>query len=165
MPLLQHRVGHCPLELNMAKKTNDPLMFQFFTEIGIIEQLARAQFENVLPDGLKISQFSVLNHLVRLGDNQSPVQLAKAFQVTKGAMTNTVQRLESRGLVTVIADPSDGRGKHICLTAKGRACREKCIHNVEPFMKELEDSLGKKSFASAMPVLQQLRQTLDTIRN
>ena len=149
----------------MAKKINDPLMFQFFTEIGIIEQLARAQFESVLPDGLKISQFSVLNHLVRLGDNQSPMHLAKAFQVTKGAITNTVQRLESRGLVKVIADPSDGRGKHICLTAKGRAIREECVHNIEPFMNELKDSLGKESFARALPILQQIRQTLDIKRN
>jgi DNA-binding MarR family transcriptional regulator len=149
----------------MAKKINNPLMFQFFTEIGIIEQLARAHFESVLPDGLKISQFSVLNHLVRIGDHQSPMHLAKAFQVTKGAMTNTVQRLESRGLVKVVADPSDGRGKHICLTATGRAMREECIRNIEPYMNELKDSLGKKSFANALPFLQQIRQTLDIKRN
>jgi DNA-binding MarR family transcriptional regulator len=35
------------------------------------------------------SQFKVLNHLVRLGDGTTPAKLAKAFQITKGAMTNT----------------------------------------------------------------------------
>ena len=76
--------------------TKDPISFRFFTEIGIIEQLARNRLERGLPDGLKISQFSVLNHLVRLGGEWSPARLARAFQVTKGAMTNTLQRLEKR---------------------------------------------------------------------
>ena len=74
-----------------------PVIFHVFNEIGIIEQLARNVFEQVLPDGLKVSQFSILNHFVRLGDDKNPVDLARAFQVTKGAMTNTLQRLEGRG--------------------------------------------------------------------
>ena len=51
----------------IVKPTEDPLAFRLFTEIGIIEQLARNRLERGLPDGLKVSQFGVLNHLVRLG--------------------------------------------------------------------------------------------------
>ena len=62
----------------------DPPLFRLLTEIGIIEQLARNQLERNLPDQLTMSQFVVLNHLVRLGGAWSPLRLAKAFQVTKG---------------------------------------------------------------------------------
>ena len=57
----------------MTKQTEDPLLFRFFTEVGIIEQLARATLERALPDDLKMSQFIVLNHLVRLGGDWSPI--------------------------------------------------------------------------------------------
>ena len=60
---------------------DDPLVFAFFNEIGIIEQLARNAFERVMPDGLRLPHFSVLNHFVRLGGERSPGELARAFQV------------------------------------------------------------------------------------
>lgn len=76
-------------------------MFRFFDEIGIIEQPARKRFERVLPRGLTLSRFGVRNHFTRLGHERSPLQRARAFQVTKGAMTNTWKRLEGRGLIRV----------------------------------------------------------------
>ncbi len=119
------------------KPTDDPALWRLFTEVGIIEQLARHKLESSMPEGLKISQFGVLNHLVRLGGTWSPVRLASAFQVTKAAMTNTVGRLEKRGLVEVVADPDDGRGKLVSITDAGRDMRERCIKSVGPFMADL----------------------------
>ena len=58
----------------MTEKDLDPPIFRFFTEIGVIEQLTRAKLERVLPDGMKISQFTVLNHLVRLPGSWSPAR-------------------------------------------------------------------------------------------
>ena len=133
-------------------------------EVGIIEQLARAKLESVLPDNLKISQFTVLNHLVRLGGDWSPARLASAFQVTKGAITNTLQRLESRGLVKVVSDPSDGRGKLVSLTAKGRDIREECVRSIAPFLADLQKSFGRKRFSDALPLLQEVRVYLDENR-
>jgi hypothetical protein len=48
-----------------ASMSEDPLAFRVFNEIGIIEQLSRNLFERVLPDGLTLPQFTVLNHFVR----------------------------------------------------------------------------------------------------
>lgn len=148
----------------MTKKSQDPLLFRFFNELGIIEQLARARIESVLPDGLKISQFIVLNHLARLGGEWSPVRLANAFQVTKGAITNTLQRLESRGLVKVVPDPSDGRGKLASLTAAGRDTREQCVRGIDPLLVDLEAKFGEKRFARALPLLEGVRKYLDQQR-
>ncbi len=149
----------------MIRNNQAPLLFNFFTEIGIIEQLARTRFESVMPDEIKLSQFTVLNHLVRLDGKWSPVRLAKALQVTKAAITNNLQRLESRGLVIIEADPDDGRAKLVSLTAAGREVREQCISNIEPFLVDMERKLNQQEFLNALPFLQELRKYMDSHRN
>ncbi len=148
----------------MAPPREDPLAFRLFTEIGIIEQLARNRLERSLPDGLKVSQFGVLNHFVRLGGEWSPVRLAKAFQVTKGAMTNTLQRLEKRGLVRVSPDPRDGRAKRVAITEAGREMRVRCVQSVGPLLADLSSEVSDSEFAAALPVLEKVRKYLDTHR-
>ena len=147
------------------KPAEDQAVFRLLTETGIIEQLARNQLERNLPDGLKMPQFGVLNHLVRLGGDWSPIRLANAFQVTKGAMTNTLQRLEKRGLVKVAADPEDGRGKLVSITEKGRAMRARCVKSVGPLIADLSAELSEKELAMALPVLGKVRRYLDTHRS
>ena len=149
----------------MVERTEDPLPLRLITEIGIIEQLARNRLERGLPDGIKVSQFVVLNHLVRLGGEWSPARLANAFQVTKGAMTNTLQRLEKRCLVRVLADPRDGRGKLVGITAIGRKMRKRCVESVSPLFGELARELSNKDLALALPVLERVRKYLDSHRS
>jgi len=145
--------------------TEDPLAFRFFTEIGIIEQLATNQLERGLPDSLKMSQFVVLNHLARLGGEWSPARLANAFQVTKGAMTNTLKRLENRGLVGIKADPSDGRAKLVTITDAGHDMRTRCVQSVSPLFSDLSRELSDKDFAKALPLLEKVRRFLDSHRS
>ncbi len=146
------------------KKNIGSQTFQFFTEIGIIEQLIRAKVECVLPDGIKISQFTLLNHLVRLQGQWSPARLASAFQVTRAAMTNTIQRLESRGLIKIEVDPGDGRGKLVSLNSAGRKMHAKCVNNLGPLISDLEKEVGANRFLDALPFLEELRCYLDEHR-
>ncbi len=148
----------------MSETNQDPELFQFFTEIGIIEQLTRARLESVLPDNMKMSHFILLNHLLRLGGKWSPARLASALQVTKAAITNTLKRLEARGLVEIEADPTDGRAKLVGLTRAGKSRRDACIDNIKPFLVELQDRFGREIFVDALPVLQELRAYLDEHR-
>ena len=76
---------------------------EVFAEIGLIDQLATAMIDRLLPAGLTSAQFSVLNHLATHGREETPTALSDRFMVTKGAMTNVLQRLESRALITVSA--------------------------------------------------------------
>ena len=149
----------------MTEQSQDPLLARYLTEIGIIEQLVRTRLERDLPDGLKSSQFTLLNHLVRLGGDWSPGRLARAFQVTKGAMTNTVRRLEERGLVSVTADPRDGRGKLVSLTEAGRDMRQECFACVEPLLVELSRELTASELSAATRILEKTRRYLDTHRD
>ncbi|MEL6433580.1 MAG: MarR family transcriptional regulator, partial [Pseudomonadota bacterium] len=71
-----------------------PAIFTIFNEIGIIAQLARSAFEERLPDGMIPPHFSVLNHLIRVKDGQTPLAMARAFKVPKTTLTHTLAGLE-----------------------------------------------------------------------
>lgn len=68
-------------------------------------------------------EFDVLAALRRAGDpyELSPGRLIKQTLVTSGTMTNRVDRLVGRGLVSRSPDPADRRGVLVRLTEVGRA--------------------------------------------
>lgn len=143
--------------------TDSPL-FALLNEIGIIEQLARNRFERAQRDGLRLPQFTVLNHLVRLGDGRGPAQLARAFQVGKPTMTHTLQRLEERGFIRLDPDPDDARGKRVMLTEAGRARREAAVRWIAADLAPIAARLGVAP-DTALPALAALRQALDQARD
>lgn len=151
---------------NPVDKASTPVdpIFQFFNELGIIEQLATTHLERELPGGLTKAQFGVLNHMVRLGKRESPAELASAFQVTRPTMTNTVQKLEAKGYVEVVAHPSDGRSKVVLITEKGVAIRGEALMALAPLFERIGAALGGDGFARAVPFLQQVRIYLDENR-
>jgi DNA-binding MarR family transcriptional regulator len=135
-----------------------------FTEIGIIGQLSSNRLERVLPTGMSISQFSVLNHLVRLGGQWAPSRLARAFQVTKGAMTNTLQRLEGQRLVRIVPDPNDARAKLVEITDVGRKMQDRCVRATATVMGDLIKLVPPDDVRLALPFLERVRKTLDENR-
>ena len=137
---------------------------QVFTEIGVIGQLTRNRLERALPEGLSQAQFGLLTHLAQHGGEQSPVQLAQAFQVTKGAMTNTLQRLEAQGFVHVVGDADDGRRKRVSITDAGLAAHDLGVKAARPAMDALRSQFTDADFAAALPFLSALRSWLDENR-
>ncbi len=150
--------------MNEDPTGHDPIAFRVFNEIGILEHLSRTMFERVMPDGMTVAQFGVLNHFVRLGGERSPARLAAAFQVTKPTMTSTLQRLERAGLVTVKPDAKDGRAKVVAITEKGVATRQACIAALQPVLAQLGELVPEGDLAALLPGLTRLRQTLDSER-
>ena len=114
----------------MSNDNNSTEVFGFFNEIGIINQLSTAMLSKSLPDGVHPSHFSILNHLVRMGDGKSPLHIASAMQVTKNTMTHSLKVLQDRGYITVASNPNDGRGKLVYLTDSGRLFRDRAIVQV-----------------------------------
>ena len=72
--------------------------------------------------GLEGYEFDVLAALRRAGDpyELTPGQLLHETLVGSGTMTNRLDRMEARGLVSRRRDPDDGRGVRVRLTAAGR---------------------------------------------
>lgn len=145
--------------------TQDPISFQLFNEIGIIDQLAGALLDKTLPKGMTRAQFTILNHFVRLEhETSSPAQLASAFQVTRPTMTSTLARLHRRGLIAVRPDPADGRGKLVSITDEGRAVRDRCIAGIDDVTLLLNDLATPAEISALLPVLRRIRIGLDRAR-
>ncbi len=141
------------------------LYFVFFNEVGIIEQLGRNLLEARLPDGFLISHFSVLNHLVRVQDGQTPNALASAFQVPKTTMTHTLAVLERHDLVEMHPNPDDRRSKRVFLTDAGRGFRERAIADIGPDLEALQAAYPAERMARIVPELAEIRQFLDLYRD
>ncbi|MFI7638448.1 MarR family winged helix-turn-helix transcriptional regulator [Nonomuraea sp. NPDC049400] len=73
--------------------------------------------------GLDSASFDVLATLRRSDPPHrlTPAELMRASMVTSGAVTQRLDRLESRGLVTRTPSDVDGRGVYVTLTDEGRA--------------------------------------------
>jgi DNA-binding MarR family transcriptional regulator len=135
------------------------------TEVGIIEQLARNRFDSVQADGLLLSHFVLLNHLVRVGDGTTPARIASALQLARGAITNTMQRLEERGLIRLAPDAEDGRVKRVFLTRAGRARREKAVRDATAALAPLLADLPAGAIEALIPELREIRRRLDRARD
>ncbi len=136
------------------------LAIALFTEVMATDQLVRARLTKVLPKGMEISHFSVLNHLARLGDERTPAQLAQTFQVTRGAMTNTLGKLEWAGYVHVRPDWDDARRKLVAISPAGRQARDQALGSVTPVIKQVVETLGKDRVRGALPILREMRLKL-----
>lgn len=132
-----------------------------FGELFMADQMARNRISKMLPKGMELSHFSVLNHLARLKDERSPAQLAKALHVTRGAMTNTLARLEWAGHVHIRPDWDDARRKFVAISPSGRAARDAAVQAVIPLIAEVVTSLGEERVRSVLPVLRELRVRLE----
>ncbi|MDN2578559.1 MarR family transcriptional regulator [Aquibium sp. ELW1220] len=141
------------------------LYFAFFNEIGIIAQLSRAAFEARLPDGVTLPHFAVLNHLIRVADGRTPLELARAFQVPKTSMTNTLAGLEARGLVETRPNPKDKRSKRVWLTEEGRRFRDEAIDLLVPTMEALAKRFPPAEIGELVPKLSEIRSYLDASRD
>ena len=140
-------------------------VFMFFNEVGIINQLSRALFEARLPDGVTVQHFSVLNHLMRLGDGKTPLEIARAFQTPKASLTNTLAGLEKRQLIRMAPNPEDGRSKLVSLTEKGKAFRDEAIGSLLPDIAGLADKLDFQTITDLTPKLAEIRKVLDENRD
>ncbi|MBL4829875.1 MAG: MarR family transcriptional regulator [Aliivibrio sp.] len=141
------------------------LYFELFNEIGIIEQLSRTSLETLLPHGFLQSHFSVLNHLIRVRDGGTPLQIANAFQVPKTTMTHTLAILEKHNLVVMRANPKDGRSKCVWITDEGRAFRDESIAKLSNNLVPLSKQIDADKIEKILPILKELRVYLDENRD
>ncbi|KPP89163.1 MAG: MarR family transcriptional regulator [Rhodobacteraceae bacterium HLUCCA08] len=138
----------------------DSLAVALFSEILTVDQLARNNVAKALPKGMELNHFSVLNHLARVGDERSPAQLAKTFHVTRGAMTNTLGKLEWAGYVHIRPDWDDARRKKVAISPAGRAARDAALAAIAPIIHDAVERVGADKVRAILPVLRDLRINL-----
>jgi DNA-binding MarR family transcriptional regulator len=139
---------------------DESLAVALFGEIFTIDQLARGRISRVLPRGLELSHFAVLNHLAGVGGERTPAQLAEVFSVTRGAMSNTLARLEWAGHIHIRPDWEDARQKLVAISPAGRRQREAAIAAVSPIIAQMVAEIGAERVRAMLPVLRDLRERL-----
>jgi DNA-binding MarR family transcriptional regulator len=93
------------------------------------------------PLALELWEYDVLSALRRQGEPYTlpATGLARETGLSSGAMTNRIDRLETRGLVRRRPDRNDRRGVNVSLTAKGRKLIDKAIqHRLDSARDSLE---------------------------
>ena len=144
----------------MSDRTDD-LAVSLFGELFMADQLARNRVSKALPKGMELSHFSVLNHLARLNEERTPAQLARAFHVTRGAMTNTLTKLEWAGHIHTRPDWADARQKFVAISPSGRAARDAAVAAVIPMIADVVQTLGADKVRAVLPVLREMRVKLE----
>jgi DNA-binding MarR family transcriptional regulator len=89
---------------------------------GLSRRFKRTLNDTIAEHGLTFEEWDVLGALRRAGPpfRRSAGELAKISDLSSGAMTNRLDRLEKAGLVKRLPDPTDRRGVLIELTKTGQ---------------------------------------------
>jgi DNA-binding MarR family transcriptional regulator len=95
----------------------------------LARHLDRARRASFTEHGLEVFEFDVLAALRRAGPpyELSPGQLLRETLVRSGTMTNRLDRLEARGLVSRRRDEEDRRGVRVRLTPRGQALADAAV--------------------------------------
>lgn len=95
-------------------------------------QLDRARKSAFGASGLEPWEFDVLAALRRAGSpfTLSPKHLLAETAVASGTMTNRIDRLVARGLVSRHTDPNDGRGILVVMCESGRIAVDTAIEHL-----------------------------------
>ena len=141
---------------------SDAIAAALFAEVFMADQLARNVVSRALPKGMEISHFSVLNHLAHFREERTPAQLAATFHVTRGAMTNTLSKLEWAGHIHIRPDWDDARRKFVSISPAGRQARDAALAAFMPVIADVVRSIGTEKVRAALPVLRELRKQLES---
>ena len=137
------------------------LAVSLFGEILALDQLVRNRLAKVLPKGMELSHFSVLNQLSHTKAERTPAQIAKSFRVTRGAITNTLNKLELSGYIHVRPDWDDARRKMVSISPAGLVARNNALTAVTPIINELVSEMGEERLKAIVPILRELRQKFE----
>jgi DNA-binding MarR family transcriptional regulator len=109
-------------------------------------------------------EFDVLAALRRAGRPYmlSPGALVAQTLVTSGTMTNRVDRLESRGLVTRAPDPNDRRGVRVRLTTRGKESVDAALADLLESEQELLAALSSRQQDQLSALLRSLVVPFET---
>jgi MarR family 2-MHQ and catechol resistance regulon transcriptional repressor len=117
-----------------------------------LQRHARCSVET---SGLGLSDFAILELLLHRG--QQPVNtIGRRVELTSGAITSAVDRLEAQGLVARTADPTDRRTRFVSLTPKGRKRIGEVFGGHERTMGDVASSLTKTERETLVRLLKKL---------
>jgi DNA-binding MarR family transcriptional regulator len=137
--------------------------------IGRISQLQRevylAQRATFARHGLDVPSFDVLAALRRAGPpyQLTPTSLMRTALVTSGAITQRLDRLEERGLITRERSRDDGRAVVVSLTDAGREALDAALPDHLDTERKLLDGLSDDDREQLAGLLRRFLVTLGRV--
>lgn len=121
----------------------------------------RQAAEALAPMGLELFEYDVLSALRRQGRPYAlpATGLAKETGLSSGAMTNRIDKLEARGLVTRKSDESDRRAVIVSLTSQGRQAIDDAIQLRLDVADESLQGLNRRERSELAALLRKVRLT------
>lgn len=147
----------------MSPTLQDRPDVEVFSEIGVIEHHLRMAVSRHLPEGMTYAHFEVLNHLIRHGDGVTPAELAQVLLMSKGAITNVLQKMAAHKRVCVLADTGDRRKKRVRVTREGLEAYNWVLQTIKWKSDALRGAFTESEFRDALPFLRALRSFLQEI--
>ena len=139
-----------------------------FTEIAIVEHLARTRLENTrmnngTGDGMPAASFGILNYFIRNHEGPDTVAgIAWAFQDPELLVQQRVELLAEQGYVAII--PAVGNGQPlVSVTDAGRVAHDEALDVVGPEIMELVAEIPRDDLERTFRTLREIRLTLDNL--
>lgn len=121
-------------------------------------QITQLYDAELAPCGLRVTQYSVLSSLDRVGPS-SVQDLAAALVMDRSTLGHNLRPLEREGLIKLAVDKSDKRTRRLELTAQGKAKLEESRPFWRSAQARFEASYGA---ASAKELRSVLRRVVDS---
>ena len=138
-----------------------PRRLDLASELRVVTQrLVRRIRSEADPAGLSEAQYSVLATLRRRGP-ATPRQLAELDRVQPPTMTRTLGLLESRGLISRVPHPTDGRRVLIDLTEEGLAVVRDTVQRRTAWVSRRLAGLTREERATLREATRILRELVD----
>jgi|HubBroStandDraft_4_1064222.scaffolds.fasta_scaffold318312_2 DNA-binding MarR family transcriptional regulator len=114
------------------------------------------------PEGLKVSQYSVLSTAARRRDKPPTVnELADELGMDRSTLGHNLRPLERDGLVVLESDTQDKRVRHVLVTELGRAKRRACRELWALAQARFEEAFGSARAAELGGLLAFIARDLD----
>ena len=117
--------------------------------------LQRLAIQSIETSGVGLSDFGVMEMLLHKGP-QPVNEIGRAIDLTSGAITTAVDRLESRGLVVRRAHATDRRARVVALTPQGRAHASAVFGSHKAVMDAAAKALSESERAILVRLLKKL---------
>lgn len=143
-------------------KLNETLL-GLFTEIAILEHLARTRVDRKFPDGMSAHHFGILNYFIRNHPGPDSVAgIAWAFQEEETYTLEAVKRLHALGYVSMVTG-IDERDSMIDVTDVGRKAASDQLEKMGPEFVQLVGEIPFEDLEIAHRVLHEIRLVMDNL--
>lgn len=130
--------------------------------IHVVSQLMGGRFERKTVS-ISRGEFGLMMHLLDCGGKTSPGELAQAFHISSGGVSNLLRSLLAKRYVERRRSASDGRCAVIELTPEGRAALEERIGQVKRTALRYVEAMGTRDSAELVRLLNRVREASEGI--